>query len=271
MTADARIRERNSFWPGALVVFAVLCAPALAVGSPLGDFEAEATKKKEEEWKHETVKAPRPPTYYKSDAQPENRCDDLFLCLFSDMLGGILKAIIKGGSEVSLTRVLDREAGDHGLPLVGGDINFQSISPQINAIDGRAEFGYGPMAMQLRGAHFSDKEYSESLNVVHAHGLFRISGSSTLQINFGLGGVLLNGKSTNSGFSATIPVAIFPRGAWGGRFVPTWSWINGNRISDYDGSVEYTRRFYSGRVGYRTSLAGDQSLSGPYLGFSFHY
>jgi len=265
------IRRGKSSRATALILVALLSVCSVAAAGPLGDFEAEATKKKEEEWKHETVKTPRPATYRKSDAQPESRCNDLFLCLFSDMLGGIFNAIVKGGSEVSLARAHDREAGDHDLPLVGGDINFQSISPQINAIDGRAEFGYGPIALQLRGAHFSDKEYSESLNVVHAHGLFRISGNSAFQIGFGLGGVLLSGKSSNIGLSTTIPVAIFPRSAWGGRFVPTWSWINGNRISDYDGSVEYTRRFYSGRVGYRTSLAGDQSLHGPYIGVSFHY
>lgn len=271
MASYWRIAQGTLLWAAAFVLGAALCAPTIGVAGPLADFEAEASKKKEEEWKRETVKTPRPPTNYKSDAQPENRCNDLFLCLFSDMFEGIFSAIIKGGSEVSMARALDRETGAHDLPLVGGDINFQTISPQINAIDGRAEFGYGPMAVQFKGAHFRDKEYLESLNVVHAHGLFRISGNSAFQLNFGFGGVLLNGKSTNSGFSTTIPVAIFPRDAWGGRFVPTWSWINGNGISDYDGSVEYTQRFYSGRVGYRTSLAGNRSLSGPYLGFSFHY
>ena len=131
------IRRGKSSRATALILVALLSVCSVAAAGPLGDFEAEATKKKEEEWKHETVKTPRPATYRKSDAQPESRCNDLFLCLFSDMLGGIFNAIVKGGSEVSLARALDRDPGDHDLPLVGADVNFQTISPQINAIDGQ--------------------------------------------------------------------------------------------------------------------------------------
>lgn len=274
MLSYSRIHRGTLLWPVSAVLVALLFMPSIAIAGPLGDFEAEATKKRVDEWRHETAKSQRTPTSstdQKSGAELEGRCRDLFLCLFSDLFGGLINAIVKGSSEMSMTRALRREHGDHDLPLVGADINFQTVSQQINAVDGRAELGYGPMAVQLRGAHFSDKEYAESLNVAHAHALFRISGNPAFQVNFGLGGVLLNGKNTNSGLSTTIPTAIFPRDAWGARFVPTWSWINGNRISDYDGSLEYTQRFYSGRLGYRTSYAGDQSLSGPYIGFSFHY
>ena len=98
-----------------------------------------------------------------------------------------------------------------------------------------------------------------------------MSASESFQINVGVGSILLNGQNHNSGLSFTAPIFIYPNQTYGFRLYPTWSFINGNEIDDYDGSIEFVHKYYSLRLGYRRSGTNEKVLGGPYVGFTVFY
>lgn len=180
-------------------------------------------------------------------------------------------ARVRGTDDPFYNQLGFRELGDPDLPYLAADLGFQWVHPDITAIDARAEIGYGPFGFEVRDTHYDEQHPRDNLDVLHLHGLYRISGSRSFQFGLGLGAVVLAGHDTHSGFSLTMPVSVTPWRHWGARLTPTWSWVAGNQINDYDVSVDYIQRLYSLRAGYRTNSVGTESLHGPYVGASYHY
>ncbi|NLY73918.1 MAG: hypothetical protein GX075_01275 [Firmicutes bacterium] len=82
---------------------------------------------------------------------------------------------------------------------------------------------------------------------------------------------MIRGNDDHSGFSLTFPVELYPKDSFGVRFRPTFSWIKGNSIDEYDLSLVYTIRYASIQLGYRFLEANGEQLNGSYLGYAAHY
>ena len=242
----------------------------------LDDFEKDATKQKTKQ--EHTVESSR-------DEKDSDFLGDLLSELFLKPIGESFGEVIVKAGRSSMLRVDDsacktegiaegitcRQIGEPLIPYLKADLNFQNVKPDITAIDGKVELGYGPFGFQFRRTHFKEKETRDRLDVDQYHGLFRISYKSYFELDFGIGELTLNGNDSNSGFSFTLPIKVQPTGWIGFYFLPAWSILNGNTISDYDISVPFTRRFFSVQIGYRWLKSPHESLDGPYLGGSIHF
>jgi hypothetical protein len=98
-----------------------------------------------------------------------------------------------------------------------------------------------------------------------------MSFSEFIEFDLGLGSLTLDGKDTNSGFSLTTPILVLPTKYLGFQFRPSWGWIDGNQISDYDLSILITKSVISLQAGYRWLDNGRSNLNGPYFGTSLHF
>jgi hypothetical protein len=164
-----------------------------------------------------------------------------------------------------------REKGSPDIPFIRADINYQRVSSKIDGFDGRLLAGYGPIGIQYRHTHYIEENPNNSLNLIQMHGLYRISWSEKFELGLGFGGTILDGNSQSGGFSMTYPISYFPFKSIGLNFTPTWSWIHGNMVSDYDESITYVHKFISVRLGYRRNRVGDEILEGPCFGVTYHY
>ncbi|MBI5885563.1 MAG: hypothetical protein HZB85_03155 [Deltaproteobacteria bacterium] len=226
----------------------------------LGNFEKAATEKK-----------------------ADNKDDDtIFDLLFDDVIGDLFIRTLVEGGKLSMERVSQpkthnaaslglRHIGDSDLPYFRSDINYQLVNSNVWGLDGRIEVGYGAVGLQFRQTHYEEKKPHDSLDIVNIHGLYRISFSKKFELDMGIGRISMSGKDENSGASVTSPMNFYPHENICIRFAPTWNWINGNQVSDYDGSIAYINEFYSIRAGYRRMKAGEEVLDGPYFGMSYHY
>jgi hypothetical protein len=249
----------------------ILLHPAYA--GILDDFENDATKQ-------------RPPAAH--DHRHASRhhghgfWDAFWEGLFHDIFRQMAVGVVVGGP-LSWERVQPRESANlspglmprqHGEALISFariDVAYQFVESDVDALDYRAEFGYGPFAIQTRYTCHQEKEPPDELDVSQLHFLYRMSFGNTLEMDMGVGRMTLTGNDRNSGFSFTMPILYHPKESAGVEFRPTWGWIRGNTIGDYDLSVLIGRRHGSLRVGYRWFAGPEESLNGPHVGLSLRY
>ncbi len=166
---------------------------------------------------------------------------------------------------------VERKYGDPLLPFYALDLSFQSVRPDITALDGRFEAGYGPVAVCARLTHFQEKHPKDSLDAASAHLLLRLKFSDYFEAGAGAGPFVLDGEETNTGFSLALPLRFrFSRG-FGADLRSQWIRIKGNSVEDYDASAVFGEKSWFVRVGYRWMVAPWETLDGPYAGISYSY
>lgn len=208
--------------------------------------------------------------------------DEALGSLLGTMLGVALASTIGDSFSYTLNRVRPysdselaawelRKKGDPDLPFVRFDLNYQRVRSNIYGWDGRLEGGYGPFALSARHTRYREKDPGDRLYITNIHSLYRISFSPSVELGLGMGAIIMRGEEQHSGFSVTYPLNVYPIRYLGLRFVPTWSWIAGNTISDYDLAASFVYRYCSLRIGYRWLLVGGETIDGPYFGVSVYY
>ena len=261
----------NSVHAGYKYMVCVLCLVIL-IGQPtyagkLDEFEQEATEE-EDDARYDV---------------PDDDDDDSF---FEALLGGLLRILFFGADDEEHHRQQDsnqvrpeyRDGSEQPaydnpvlLPFFRLDGSYQNVESDVRAGDLRAELGYNILALQGRFTYYNEEKPTDELWLNYVHGLLRFPLGDTVQLNPGVGAMILAGDSRNSGFSLTVPILIYPQESFGLEFRPTWSWINENEVDDYDISVVLSSKHAGLRAGYRWVSSDDDSLDGPYLGFLFRF
>lgn len=258
-----------------IVISVLITTPLAAAGSELDDFEEAAT-----------MDQPQP-----DDEKDENDDDaddedgnfllDFFGIIFEETVS-LFFIVIHDGAKMSLARVDEstgtvaakidiRQNGEPTLPFFQVDHKYLRVSPDINAVDNSLEIGYGPFGFKCRNTRFEEKKPADEMSLTQYHLLLRISGTRRQEFGLGIGALNIRGNEDNSGLSLTFPIKVYPKETFGVCLEPTFSWINGNSIRDYDLSVAYTKRYGSLELGYRFLEANGVDLDGPYIGLAVHY
>lgn len=175
-------------------------------------------------------------------------------------------ARVTGATEVLDEKIDPRPAGVATIPFIRVDPAYQLVESDVDAWDIRGELGFGPFAVQARETHYDEDEPSDDLDLVQAHALLRMEFMDELEVDLGLGGLVISGNETASGISGTAPVLIHPWEFLGLEFRPAWAGVNDNVVQDYDLSLLAGWRFVSVRAGYRWTKSGGESLNGPIFG-----
>ena len=272
MTVYVRYRLTYKIWclASMIAIFAVMAQPAFA--GKLDDFEQDATEEEDEQddgW-----------LYF------EDEEDDDDGSILGDILGGIFNALFSGifdaDDDGDSLQPSDRGGQSPGnpfesnnenplLPLFTVDMAYQNVDTDVGAFDTRVEVGLGVLAAQGRFTWYLENEPSDDLGMYQLHGLFRLPLGEHLKIGVGAGALIVDGNNQNSGFSTTVPILIAANDVLGFEFRPTWSWINENRLDDFDLCVSLNYEFAAVRLGYRTVQSEHESLDGLYAGFSLKF
>jgi len=286
----------RTFYRAAPVLFALLLVPAMALAGTLGDFEKDATgtrrstdqsgKKKEESDAKAGAGSSRPEGSH---------------CLFGDFLdimlsddesagpsrpasAGPSSCLLSDGGAESWSRVESmgmpdaggkgvrpRREGEALIPVLRIDVTYQNAGSDITAWDYRFEAGYGPVGFQMRRTVYDENAPAASLEVFEYHALYRMSAGSKLEVDLGVGAMILNGLQSNNGYSVTVPILYHPTDFYGLEFRPVWSSINENDIQDFDLAVLFGWRYASVKAGYRWLRSPHQSLDGPEIGIALRW
>lgn len=269
------------------VIISLLTTTTVAAASDLDEFEKAATseKAKEQSDEEDDKKDKKDEDDKLLINLSEDDEDDSFLGFivegFFKVVFGTFFSMIGDGTRMSLARIEGDEGTDAGvemrrtgeatLPFFQYDHRYLRVNSDIDARDNGLEIGYGPYAFSCRHTKFSEDDPSDELTLIQYHLLARISRTGSAEYGLGLGSLVMRGNDDHSGFSLTFPVKIYPNDSFGVRFRPTFSWIKGNSINEYDLSLVYTIRYASIQLGYRFLEANGEELNGSYLGLAAHY
>ena len=261
-----------------IIIISILIITPFTFASELNDFEEAATTENPgTSYKDQEVKRDK----HDKHKSEKNQDDDWNWYYFFKFLELLISGVNEG-AETSLDRVDEstettpqktelRQTGEPTLPFFQIEPKYIGISPNLCALDYSLEFGYGPYAVNSRHTTFLEKNPRDKLDLTQYYFLFRVSADYSWEYGIGVGSLNMHGNEHNSGFSLTFPVKIYPGRSFGIRFKPTYSWIKGNCISDYDLSIAFTVSYYSLELGYRLLKTNGADLIGTYFGFAFHY
>jgi hypothetical protein len=259
----------------------VFCTSGLSYAGKLDDFEKDSTKKKQSDKAKETS-----------------------IC--GEIIGGILGAIIgvfvaegvheiaKGSNDGNKSGAGNKEtdkenndknpadhAGDESPPLKERgsplmpyariDASYQHLSSNLKAQDYFAEFGYKPVAVSGRFTRYMESDPDDTMDAAEIFLLYRMKFKDMVEIDLGVGDMIIKGEATHSGMSLTAPVRFKPVDYAWLEFRPAIADINGNFMQDYDLSAHVGWRYASVKAGYRWFMSPDETLDGPYLGISLYY
>lgn len=272
------------------VIISILTVTPLAAASDLDEFEEAATSAKTDQGTADEDKdKDKKDKEDKEDGVSQSLSEDEDVSLFGLFFGGFIEVIVEGifseleqGAKKSLARVDEdkkidtreveiRRTGEPTLPFLQYEHNYVKVNSDIDARENGLEVGYGPIGFSCRQTDFREEDPSDELTLNYYHLLLRISGSSSGELGIGIGSLVMDGNDDHSGFSITFPIKFYPGDSLGFRFKPTFSWINGNSIDEYDLSLAYTIRYASIQLGYRFLEAEGKELNGSYFGFAAHY
>jgi len=262
----------------------ILCIEQSHAGM-LDDFETSATAS------NRTAKESRKSS---GGCSPRKKCnsssddDNFWLSIIFDMFFDafrteeqITRTTTRGFLTIGIETTLDRASnfqrndfikprkiGSPLLPNIRFDINRQKVSSNVHSNDVRIEGGESLIGVQLRMTKFEEIKPADSLNFVSIHGLYRLSYGNTFNINLGAGVSVLSGNENTSGLSLTVPFYWHFHKNMGVEYKPIVTSFNGNIVTDQDLGVLFSYKAASFIVGYRSLSSVEESLSGPYFGFS---
>lgn len=211
--------------------------------------------------------------------------DNLLTRLGVDLAGGLIDGFVVAPGQASWARARGdanrlaefdmglepREPGDPLLPLIRLDFAYFDIQSDVEATDFRLQGGYGPFAVELNPTFYEEQEPDDNLDLYRIWGLYRMSYSDRLEVDLGVGAVILEGNETNAGFSFTTPILVRPYDWLLLEFRPIWSDINGASLNEYEAGVLLNWASIALKAGYRWTRGPNMSLNGPFFGLSIRY
>jgi hypothetical protein len=163
--------------------------------------------------------------------------------------------------------VKPRSLGEPMLSFARADISWRDVKGDIDAVDIRAEGGYGNLGVHFATSRYSERSPLDSMSIHQLYGLYRMSFPAKVEVDLGLGVMELRGNARSSKFAGTLPILCHPTEYFGVEFRPAWR----DGIADYDLATLLTWRAVSLKAGYRWVQSPNTSLDGPYCGLSARY
>lgn len=167
--------------------------------------------------------------------------------------------------------IAPRKTGEASLPFFRLDFGYQDVDTGGHAFDYRLEFGYGPFAIQARDTRFDVPGSADEHDLVQIHALYRMSYAALVEIDLGLGVLIVDQPEHEESVSFTIPILMHPSDHVGFEFRPAWSKVSGERITDYDLNLLLGARYVSLRVGYRWVESVSDTYNGPQIGVALRW
>ncbi len=165
---------------------------------------------------------------------------------------------------------MPRELGEPLIPFFQLSAGYQHVDSDVSAANTRLEAGYGPVAFDVNWTRYKEDGVDNDLDLSEWYALYRMSFAQYLEVDLGLGTMVIAGERQRSGLSMTTPVRIQPVRNLGIAIRPAWAWIDENTISDVELTLSASVWFASLDAGYRRVKAGSSTLDGPVVSLVFH-
>lgn len=238
----------------------------------LDRFEEGASEKKENESAENGRKNRRDEKDCESDDGEEDyEAGEVILNVaLSTIYGGVGSWVRTFGSNSKeLNRYFPlRQPGDPLIPFLALEGFLHEAGADIAALNLRAEAGCGPFGVEFRTTRFTEESPDDALTVRQVHGLYRMSFSRNVEIDFGVGTTWLLGNSQVHGRSVTVPLRIYATRGLGFEVRPSWAWIGGNTLSDVSVLLAGHLDYVAIKAGYRRLAVSGVTLDGPVIGVS---
>ncbi len=255
-----------------ILVISLFLLVQTAFTGTLRDFEKDATKTDGSSTLDRNI--------YKNDGSEskEQGNDAIAQALMSVFIVGLAAggeqswARVNGSAKDSQdNNIRPRQTGEALIPFVRVDLGYQWLKADITAVDVRSEIGHSLLGMEVRHTRYEEEISKDDLNITEIHGLYRMSLGNFVEVDIGLGTLVLEGAETHSGVSMTTPVQVHPVDWLGVELRPVWSSVAGKDLLDVDASLLFGWRYASLKAGYRWFRSEHQSLDGPHLGVSLRW
>ena len=258
--------------PALLMLAALSTQLAAAPQGKLDAFETDARQKADKPVAKSSASDYAPHSYGSNDDDDEQTFTEGFIKSIlglggTSMLYGGVESWQRVAGDASVSSLAPRHHGDPKIPFARIDFAFMRVSETIDALDLLMEVGYGPFAAQYAHTRYDESSPSDTLDVTHLLGLYRMTFSNWVEADLGLGALTLDGNETTHRFAISTPLLIHSPHHWGIEFRPLWSSL----AARYDLAALATWKNVSLKLGYRWLRAKDESLNGPHLGLSLRY
>jgi hypothetical protein len=165
-----------------------------------------------------------------------------------------------------------REPGSTLTPFLRVDSSYQSLDNNLDAVDIRAEAGFGPLGVAARRTWFDERgRTTGELQVSQLQFLYRMQFFGRLGVDVGGGPLVFDGVNRRETVSWTTPVQFRFNEHFTAEFIPMWATFEGAPVRDYELAAVASWRNFGLKAGYRWMETDDQSLEAPLVGLSVRW
>ena len=211
-----------------------------------------------------------------SNLKESDNCESFGECLFEvffDVFSGALS--IAENSSMAWVRgesgITARQVGDPLLPVARVKLLSQNLQDDVDAKRVNLELGYGVLAVVMSETRYQEENPDDELKLRDIHALYRLAFNGNIGVGIGLGHQKLLGEQETSGVSFVMPLQVKLTKEWGVEMQGKWSNLDGSPIESYDAALLYHFKYSSLILGYETLNSPNESLHGPYFGFSLQW
>lgn len=176
--------------------------------------------------------------------------------------------------------VMDKKAPEQKTPdewddgnkfFIRLDAAYQNVETDVWALDFFGEAGYDRIGIILKDTEYYEDEPSDELRILYFLGFLKFGIEEILIAGAGVGGIIVEGDTAQSGYAFALPVRIRASKYFGAEFLGIWSSVNDNPIKDYDIGAVAGHENISAKAGYRWVMTENESLNGPYAGITVRF
>lgn len=152
------------------------------------------------------------------------------------------------------------------------NINSQSVSDNVDAVDVQAKITDGSMGLEFRHSQYNDSVEHEKLTFDQYQLTYRfLQRGNGISAEFGVDYSIMIGNDRTSGMVVSLPITFKIQPDVNLELRPLIFDVEGTAIRDLDASVMFSMGKVGIKAGYRTISRSNCNIDGPYLGFHIQF
>lgn len=207
-----------------------------------------------------------------TDCEDDDDLDD-WLSLFHEIGGRT--SFLRWSDEAGKYGLIPRQAGEPMLPMLRFGVDYSQPARHVSRTGFRAEVGFAAFGLEIRQHRYRESRPRDSLDILQAQLLYRMSLGSHVNVNIGAGSFTMSGDYRQSGGMVSLPIVvrlhrdIFAEARFTSMHSGPKGWQETELSLVYSPGWESLWQVAALRFGYRKFSTNTVALEGPWLGLEF--